>query len=190
MVTRTKERSRWPTRHILRHLEVSPATYYRWPKAPITAAATQASPPSVYEILPAERQAILDYARKHPEVRHRELAWKMVDDDAAAVSASTVYRVLGEANLVCRWQPKARSSKGRGDKPTRPDECWQTDIRFVRVGAKNYYLLSFLDVYARYVVHHELLRFMDARPAVAGRGCSAARHPTGHDVVPGAHAGA
>ena len=105
MVTRTKDRSRWPTRRILRHLEVSPATYYRWPKESRRGgtATARASVTSVYEILPAERQAILDYARNHPEVRHRELAWKMVDDNTAAVSASTVYRVLSEADLVCRW---------------------------------------------------------------------------------------
>jgi putative transposase len=167
VVTRTKERSRWPTRRILRHLEVSPARYYRWPKVP-AAGAARASPASVHEILPAERTAILDYARRHPEVRHRDLAWKMVDDNAAAVSPSTVYRVLSEANLVCRWQPRTRSSKGRGDKPSRPDEQWQTDIRYVRVGPRNYYLLSFLDVYSRYVVHHELLRFMDGRSVAIG----------------------
>ncbi len=34
---------------------------------------------------------------------------------------------------------------------------WQTDIRYVKVGRRNYYLLSFLDVYSRYVVYHELL---------------------------------
>lgn len=169
MVKKTKERSRWPVRRILSHLEVSPASYYRWtrPAAPTTTPAdpaARASPTSLHEILPAERQAVLDYALKHPALRHRELAWKMVDDHVAAVSPSTVYRVLGEAQLVCRWQPKARG-KGAGRRwtPTRPDELWQTDIRYVKVTARNYYLLSFLDVYSRYVVYHELLRWMDGR---------------------------
>ena len=31
----------------------------------------------------------------------------------------------------------------------------------MRVGARNYYLLSFMDVYSRYIVHHRLLRRMD-----------------------------
>jgi putative transposase len=166
VVRQTKDRSRWPVRRILARLEVSPASYYRWsrPSAPSANAAARASPTSLYEILPAERQAILDYAGKHPAIRHRELAWNMVDDNAVAVSPSTVYRVLGEANLVCRWQPKSRTKgAGRRSAPSRPDELWQTDIRYVKVEARNYYLLSFLDVYSRYVVYHELLRWMDGR---------------------------
>ena len=64
---------------------------------------------SLYELLAFERQAILDYARRHPTVRHRELAWKMVDQGICNVSPSSVYRVLREANLVCRWKPKAKT---------------------------------------------------------------------------------
>jgi len=30
-------------------------------------------------------------------------------------------------------------------------------------GARNYYLLSFMDVYSRYIVHHELLAWMDGQ---------------------------
>jgi transposase InsO family protein len=116
----------------------------------------------MYETLPVERQAIIDYALKHPEVRHRELAWRMLDENVCAVSSSTVYRVLREANLVCRWKPKEKakgSPRERG--ASHPNEKWQTDIKYVRVGARNYYLLSFMDVYSRYIVHHELLRWMD-----------------------------
>lgn len=158
----TQERDHWPIRRILRHLEISPASYYRWPRRPQDAPRPRPAPGSLYEVLPAERQAIVDYALKHPEVRHRELAWKMVDDGACCVSSSTVYRVLGEANLVCRWTPVSKvKGGGRPDAPTRPDERWETDIRYVKVGRRNYYLLSFLDVYSRYIVHHELLPSMD-----------------------------
>jgi transposase InsO family protein len=118
----------------------------------------------MYELLDSEREAIIDYALKHPEVRHRELAWKMLDESVVAVSASSVYRVLREANLVCGWRPKPKvKGSGRGKPPSRPDEKWQTDIKYVRVGARNYYLLSFMDVYSRYIVHHELLTWMDGQ---------------------------
>jgi transposase InsO family protein len=116
----------------------------------------------MYEVLEAERRAIRDFALKHPEVRHRELAWKMLDDGVCAVSSSTVYRVLRESNLVCRWKPKTKAQgSGKPETPTKPDEHWQTDIRYTKVGGRNYYLLSFLDAYSRYVVHHELLTSMD-----------------------------
>ena len=118
----------------------------------------------MYELLPSEREAIVTYALKHPEVRHRELAWKMLDEGVAAVSASSVYRVLREANLVCSWKPKPKDKGNRRNKlPKSPDEKWQTDIKYVRVNERNYYLLSFMDVYSRYIVHHELLSWMDGK---------------------------
>jgi transposase InsO family protein len=117
----------------------------------------------MYELLAWERRAIIDYALKRPEVRHRELAWRMLDEGVCGVSPSSVYRVLREADLVCRWKPKAKvKGAGREARPTRPDEQWQTDIKYIRVGARNYYLLSFMDVYSRYIVHHALLTCMDA----------------------------
>jgi len=116
----------------------------------------------MYEVLESERRAIIEYALTHPEVRHRELAWKMVDEGVCAVSSSTVYRVLGEAGLVCVWKPRERrKGTDRPGPPTRPDELWQTDIRYTKVQERNYYLLSFIDVYSRYIVYHELLPFMD-----------------------------
>jgi transposase InsO family protein len=165
LVEQTKRRSGWPARQTLVHLAVTPASYYRWCRRTAPAAGRSRSPTrGYYELLPSERQAILDYALGHPEVRHRELAFKMLDEGICAVSPSSVYRVLGEADLVCRWKPKVKvKGSGRRLMPSRPDELWQTDIRYVKVGSRNYYLLSFLDVYSRYVVYHELLTCMDGR---------------------------
>ena len=88
----------------------------------------------------------------------------MLDESVVAVSASSVYRVLREANLVCGWKPKPKvKGSGRGEPPRRLDEKWQTDIKYVRAGTMNYYLLSFMDVYSRYIVHHELLTWMDGQ---------------------------
>ena len=57
----------------------------------------------MYATLLSERQAIIDYALTHGDLRHRELAGKMLDESVVAVISSTVYRVLGDENLVCRW---------------------------------------------------------------------------------------
>jgi putative transposase len=164
VVQQTHQRSGWPVRRTLRVLEIPPGSFYRWRREQPArgGAPPRSNPGSLYELLPTERQAIVEYALAHPEVRHRELAWKMLDEDVAGVSSSSVYRVLREANLVCRWPPKTRrNGEPRRALPTRPDEQWQTDLRYVKVGRRNYYLLSFLDVYSRYVVHWALLRWMD-----------------------------
>ena len=161
MVHKTCERSGWSVRRILRHLDIAPASYHRWCRRLAGPARPRSAAGSLYEVLPSERRAIVDFALKHPEIRHRELAWRMIDADACCVSSSTVYRVLAEARLVCHWRPPLKKPGPKPDAPTRPDERWETDIRYVKVGRRNYYLLSFLDVYSRYVVHHELLRSMD-----------------------------
>jgi transposase InsO family protein len=184
VVDQTQQRSAWPVRRILSSLEIAPARYYRWRKRisqnGVGAAGRRES---MYVLLPAEREAICDYARAHPEVRHRELAWKMLDDGVGAVSPSSVYRTLREAHLVCRWNPKGRrKSPNRPPLPSKPDVLWQTDIRYTKVGQRNYYLLSFLDVYSRYVVHHELLRSMDGvSVSIAAAAALATRSSTTSD---------
>ncbi len=104
---------------------------------------------------------MLAFARKRPELRHRELAWRMVDEDVAYLSPSTVYRILKAADLVCPWRRRTRRKKAQEEKATRPDQRWSTDLMHVQVGGRVYYVVAFLDEYSRYIVHHELLSGMD-----------------------------
>jgi putative transposase len=156
-----KERSGWSAERTLKALGVSRSTYYRQIRP--SPAAVPASKVALDAVLPSEREAVISFARSHPGLRHRSLAWKMIDEDVVCVAPSTVYRILSEAGLIDPWsRPVVRH---RGQLPARPmkaNELWQTDLRYVRVNRKNYYLLAFLDVFSRYVVHHELLESMDA----------------------------
>jgi transposase InsO family protein len=163
-VERTKVRSGWPARRTLTALGVSARSYYRWlrdrawsqprPVEPST-------PLQPYEALPEEKEAVKAYALKHPEIRHRELAWRMVDDDAVYLSPSTVYRILRREELVCPWRRRKKRRREEGEKALRPNQIWATDLKYVAVGDRNYYLISFLDEYSRYIVYHELLASMD-----------------------------
>ena len=164
VVKETRQRSGWPIKRTLSALGVSSASYYRWLKEEAWAKALPKpplKPVQAYEALPEERQAVKEYALKHPELRHRELAWRMVDDDVAFLSPSTVYRILREENLVCPWRRRSKRRREEDEKAQRPDERWATDLKYVAVGERNYYLISFLDEYSRYIVHHELLASMD-----------------------------
>jgi putative transposase len=163
-VQRTKARSGWPARRTLTALGVSPSSYYRWlrDKAKTQARPTGlAAPLQPYEALPEEKEAVRVYALKHPEIRHRELAWRMVDDDAVYLSPSTVYRILRREELVCPWRRRKKRRREEGEKAVRPNQIWATDLKYVAVGDRNYYLISFLDEHSRYIVHHELLASMD-----------------------------
>ena len=119
----TKRRSGWPAGKTLAALGVSRRTYYRWVREKARSKASQsksspAEPPrptQAYEALSEEKAAVREYALKHPELRHRELAWRMVDEDVAYLSPSTVYRILKVENLVCPWRrrPKRHSERRR-----------------------------------------------------------------------------
>jgi len=80
------------------------------------------------------------YALKHPGIRHRELAWRMVDEDVAYLSPSTVYRILKEAELVCPWRRRSKHRREEDEKASRPDEIWATDLKHVLVGERAYFL--------------------------------------------------
>jgi putative transposase len=163
-VEQTRRRSGWPARRTLAALGVPQRTYYRWLKEEAWARGLPAEPlrpVQPYEALPEEKQAVLDYARRHAELRHRELAWRMVDEDVACLSASTVYRILKEAKLVCPWRRRQKRSRGADEKPTKANERWVTDLMQVRVGEGIYFVVSFMDEYSRYIVHHEVLLGMD-----------------------------
>jgi putative transposase len=163
-VEQTKRRSGWSVKRTLAALGIAVRSYYRWLKEEAWARARTAKasvPVSPYEALTEEKQAVLTYARRHPELRHRELAWRMVDEDVAYLSPSTVYRVLKEANLVCPWRRRAKRKKALEEKASRPDQRWSSDLMHVQVGGRVYYYVAFLDEYSRYIVYHELLLGMD-----------------------------
>lgn len=161
----TRNRSGWPVKRTLAALGVPPRSYYRWLKQqlwnrPKSAKTAPAVPP--YEALPEEKKAVIDYARKHTHLRHREMAWKMVDEGVAFLSPSTVYRILKESNLVCPWQRRPKRIRAVTERATVPDERWSTDLMYLQVGGQTYYFVAFLDEYSRAIVHHEILLGMDS----------------------------
>jgi putative transposase len=163
-VEQTRRRSGWPAKRTLAVLGIPRRTYYRWLREESGARALPAEvvkPVQPYEALPEEKTAVLAYARKHPELRHREMAWRMVDEDVAYLSPSTVYRILKTANLVCPWRRRRKRSREEAEKATRPNERWATDVMQVQVGVGTYFVVSFLDEYSRYVVHFEIAPGMD-----------------------------
>jgi putative transposase len=163
-VERTRRRSGWPAGRTLAVLGVSRSSYHRWLReAAWTRPPADPAPQPVqaYEALPEEKAAALAYARAHPELRHRELAWRMVDEDVACLSPSTVYRVLKGADLVCCWRRREKRYRTEAEQARRPDERWASDLLHLKVGRSQFYLVAFMDEYSRYIVHHELLWSMD-----------------------------
>jgi transposase InsO family protein len=141
-------------------------------------------PVQPYEALPEEKQAVLAYARRHPELRHRELAWRMVDEDIAYLSPSTVYRILKTAQLVCPWRRRTKRSRAEDEKATRPNERWATDVMQIQVGEGRYFVVGFMDEYSRYVVHYEINTGMDGVTISRGAQAAIDTLPKGEDGQP------
>ena len=123
-VQRTKARSLWPARRTLAALGVSASSYYRWLRHKAWSQSRPVGPSAPlqpYEALPQEKEAVKAYALKHPEIRHRELAWRMVDDDVVYLSPSTVYRLLRREELVCPWRRRKKRRREDGEKALRPN---------------------------------------------------------------------
>lgn len=163
LVERTRERTGWTLRRVLKRLGLSRGRYYEWVKRAgierLEDRSTAAS--SLGMILEEEKQAVIRYALAHPKDGYRRLAWQMVDEDIAYVSPSSVYRILNDADLLYRWK-RSRSVGEPPPRPVRPNERWHTDIMYLRVEGTWYFLVTVLDGYSRYVVHWELLTSMRA----------------------------
>jgi transposase InsO family protein len=72
-----------------------------------------------------------------------------------------VYRILKGENLVCPWRRRTKRTREEEEKARRPDEIWATDLMYVVIGGRTYYLVNFLDEYSRMIVHHALVPSMD-----------------------------
>lgn len=156
IVKQTKARSGWNAERTLLALGVPRSVYYAWAKREsLEDRAGKAC--RVYEVLPGEREAICGFALKHPRLGYRKLTWMMIDANLVCVGESTVYRVLSEADLLHRWKRSQRSPGTYEFRPRGPNQQWHTDVMYVWVCCRFYFLVSFIDAFSRYLVHHKLL---------------------------------
>ena len=162
IVAQTKRRSGWRVYRTLAALGVPRSVYYAWKgrESLVDKVGTRCR---VYELLPEERSAICEFALEFPKIGYRKLTWMMVDAEKVCVGESTVYRVLSDADLLSRWKRSAASSGEYNFRPVAPNQQWHTDVMYVWVAARFYFLVSFVDAYSRYVVHHKLLISLDGQ---------------------------
>lgn len=187
-VEQTQRRSGWPLEAILCSLGVPRSVYFAWRERAQTGQLADAprGPASYERLLPDEVAAIKAFALQHPRVGYRKLSYMMLDQDVVAASESAVYRVLREADLLSRWKRSSRSPGVYSFTPTAPNQQWHSDVMYVWVGCRHYFLLSFIDAYSRYIVHHRLLTELNGRTVAveleaALSRCGAAKPRIVHD---------
>lgn len=146
-----------PVSNLLHLIGISSSKYYSWIDRKNQVNNHNGIIPKKHWILDWEREAIINYAKEHLGEGYRRLTYMMIDDNIAAVSPSTTYRVLKSAGLLNRWNKIKKSSRGNGFiQPTEPHQHWHTDIKYVNFHGAFLFLISVIDGYSRYIVHHEL----------------------------------
>ena len=167
---RAVEASPLPTTEALARLDVPASTYYRW-RRKFRSQGRQGLQDlwphkgRVWnQLLPAERQKVLEIAMIYPEWSSRQIATHIADDCGFTVSESTVYRTLKKAGWIKPLKVKTfPASSEYAIKTLRPNQQWQTDATYLH--AKNwgwYYLISVLDDFSRRILAWKLQRCMDA----------------------------
>jgi len=150
-----------PVNKLLDLIGITSSKYYSWIDRREQGNNHNGIVPKKHWILDWERQAIINYARTHIGEGYRRLTYMMIDANIAAVSPSTTYRILKSAGLLNRWNKVKKSSKGNGFlQPTNPHQHWHTDIKYVNFRGSFLFLISVIDGFSRYIVHHELRRNM------------------------------
>jgi len=108
-----------------------------------------------------EKEAIYHFHLKNPLEGYRRLTFMMLDQDVAAVSPASVWRVLKQAGLLSRWKPKP-SRKGTGfEQPLQPAPApGMSMFPYINLSGTFYYLCSVLDGASRFLVHWDLRESM------------------------------
>ena len=107
-----------------------------------------------------EKQAIIGFHLKNPLKGYRRLTFMILDAGIVAVSPTSVWRVLGQAGLLSKWNSKP-SKKGAGfEQPLAAHQHWHIDVSYINISGTFYYLCSILDGYSRYIVNWDLRESM------------------------------
>jgi len=149
-------RTHIPLKRVLAWLGLKQNKYHQWRKRVGEPNKHNGKIPRATWMLPWERDAIIAYRRMHPTGGYRRMTYMMLDENVVAVSPSTTYRVLKSAGLLSRWNVGKPLKKRGFDQPQRPHEHWHVDIKYVNFHGTFLFLISVIDGFSRYIVHHEL----------------------------------
>jgi putative transposase len=164
-IAQARDHTKWPTRRLLAQLNLAPATYYRWKeRAQQGQLADRIVLPEAVPLRPTpkEVEAVCAFARAHPLTGYKRLCWQMLDEDVACLRAYQVYRILKEHDLLARRGPQALRELNRPPEPDHADQVWHTDLMYLFIRPRWYYLVDIVDGFSRFLVHWSLNPTMTA----------------------------
>lgn len=142
---------------MLKAAELSWTKFYNWKKRFGLPNRHNGNIPRDFWLEPWEIDAIIDFKKEYLDLGYKRLTYMMMDNDIVAVSPSTTYRVLRNANLTNRWNNKKLKTNRKGFvQPLKPHQHWHIDISYITFHGSHLFLISVLDGFSRFIVHHEL----------------------------------
>jgi hypothetical protein len=115
-------------------LGIGRSKYYSWVKRQGQENQPNGVQPKQSWLTESEKAAIITYYANHRQTGYRRLAYMMLDANVAAVSPSSVYRVLHTAGLLHTTTANP-SKKGTGfHQPKRPHQHWHPAAAFLQHG--------------------------------------------------------
>ena len=153
---------------LLNHIALNKKKYHEWVKRTGKPNHHNGKIPKEHWLTPEEVSAIVAYAKAHYADNdyfikdgYRRLTYIMMDENIAAASPSSVYRILKSENLLNKWNTGKQNKKGTGFmQPDAPHKHWHTDIKYINFNGTFLFLISVLDGYSRYILHHEVRTHM------------------------------
>lgn len=145
---------------LMKLIDVRAGRYYEWKKRLGKFNQHNGKIPKSHWVLPQEREAILEYCKDKLEEGYRRLTYMMLDEDIAAVSPSSTYRILKEGQLLNRWSRSQASEKPGFTQPLYVHQHWHVDISYINILGSIFFLITVLDGKSRYVVAHDLRTHM------------------------------
>lgn len=184
-----KHRSTFPVKKMCHVFDVSPSGYYRWRNAPL----------SQRKI----RNVALKNRIKELFSFHNGMAGSPIitadlreDPDYSNVSRNRVARLMNEMGLKCRTvkkfvvttdskhsEPVAPNLLDRQFSVPTPDTVYVSDITYLKVGKRWYYLTVFIDLFSRYVVGWDLSDSLERFSAIRALHKSIARRRPGPGLM-------
>lgn len=158
------EKTLYSKLHLCRKLGISRSKYYDW-KERYGIKNQPVVTPKEFWIPEGEQRVAIEFYKKHYEDGYRAVAFRMIDQNVAFMSSSSLYRILVKHGLM-RTKRSKESSKGSGFvQPLRPHEHWHTDISYLKIGSIIYFFISVLDGCSRTVLHWEIRESMKEQDA-------------------------
>lgn len=175
----TQNRSDKPFEWVLGHLGLATSTYYRWREKESCGKLEDnyAAPFNFDAPLDNEIQAVINYALENPKEGYRRLGYMMTDADVACFSPSSIYRIVSDRDLLCRWKAPQKGKGTYDFKPVAPHDQWHTDLMYLWVAGRWYFFIGILDAFSRKIVHWELLEKASAADVRAVVQSALKKHP-------------